>query len=163
MSRETFTIESIEKRLIERGKREGEAFYRAKLSGIGFVTVFAHGDGDFLEENLGKQASAEIKVDNEEKGWKSASAFAKVENGAAPAPADKMSKKEWADRDLETAYRIAVVAHRRDMIEFYTAFPEGWTAAAIDSYEDLCVRARKYAVKDMEWIRNYALSEVPFG
>jgi hypothetical protein len=167
MSRATFTIEEVDTRQSSRGP-----FKRAKLSGIGWVTVFAEGDQDFLEENLGRPASAEIVTND--KGFKNASAFQKSDvlpvlpAGASPGPpqaagGDRMSKEDWRKKDDMQHIRALAASHRADMISFYSAYPGAWEVSGIESYNDLWMRARKNAIKDLDWLRNYATSDVPFG
>ena len=166
MSRETFTIEAIEIRESSRGP-----FRKAKLSGLGYASVFSKADMDFLEENLHQQASAEIErkpnPKNPDFPYLNASGFQKVD-GNAPASAsqaagaDRMSKEEWRQKDDIQHLRALAASHRADMIAFYSAYPDAWAVSGIESYNDLWMRARKNAVRDLDWLRNYATGDVPF-
>lgn len=157
VTRQTFTIEAVETKTSSKGP-----YKRAKLSGIGYVTVFANGDQDFLEENLGQQASAEIEVANAEKGWKNASAFQKA-SGAPPQAAgqEPMSKPEWDAKEDRNAVGINHAVHIKQMIEWKTRFPHAPDAVSWETYDDVRIAARKKAVADLDWRRNYATGDVP--
>lgn len=162
MSRETFTIEIVE----TKPKKDGGTYKRAKLSGVGYVSVWNAGDHDFLEENVGQTASAEITQKGD---FKNASAFAKAEGQSAPAGpsqaagGDRMSKEEWRTKDDIQHIRALAASHRADMIAFYSAYPGAWEVSGIESYNDLWMRARQNAIRDLDWLRNYATGDVPFG
>jgi hypothetical protein len=158
--RQTFTIEEVDIKQSSRGP-----FKRAKLSGIGWTSVFNEGDQDFLEENLGRTASAEIETND--RGFKNAKGFQKA-TGVGPvapsqAPDDtRMSKEEWRQKDDIQHLRALTAAHRADMISFYSAYPGAWEVSGIESYNDLWMRARKNAIRDLDWLRSYATGNVPF-
>lgn len=161
--RQTFTIEAVETKSSSRGP-----FKRAKLSGIGYVSVFNNGDQDFLEENLGRQASADIEVANAEKGWKNASAFQK-ESGTPSQGADdaavtyKREDVDWDAKEDRNAVGINHAVHIKQMIEWKTRFPHAPDAISWETYDDVRIQARKKAVADLDWRRNYATGDVPLG
>lgn len=169
MSRETFTIEEVEIRQSSRGP-----FRRAKLSGIGYVSVFANADQDFVDENLKQTASAEIVTND--KGFKNASAFAKADPSDTPARPQEaagrvehlgggsgMSKAEWQLKDDKQRVGILYSVHLKLLHEYLLAHPEDPEAVSITSYKDIMARARRHAVEDLGWINGYATGDVPFG
>jgi len=156
MSRATFTIEEVDTKQSSRGP-----FKRAKLSGIGWVSVFAEGDQDFLEENRGQPASAEIVTND--KGFKNASAFQKAAGApsqAAGAPAT--TEPDWDAKEDRAAVGINHAVHIKQMIEWKTRFPHAPDSVSWETYDDVRVAARKKAVADLDWRRNYATGDVPF-
>jgi len=161
MSRESFTIETVETKPITQGKRAGETFKRAKLSGIGYVSVWSHGDCDFLEENVGRQATAEIEIDNAEKGWKSASAFQKASASASQAAgAPLKAEPDWDAKEDRQRVGILYSVHLKNMLEFHQLYPDTFP---LPSYGELVSKARRQTVEDLGWIRGPATGEVPFG
>jgi hypothetical protein len=156
MSRATFTIEEVDTKESSRGP-----FKRAKLSGIGWVSVFAEGDQDFLEENLGQPASAEVVTND--KGFKNASAFQKASGAPSQAAgSETMSKAEWAIKDDKKRVGILYSVHLKQLHEYHLAHPEDPEVLTITSYKDIMARARKHAVEDLGWINGYATGDVPF-
>ncbi len=163
MSRETFTIEEIEQKQTQAGK----PFYRAKLSGVGYVSVWNAGDHDFLQENRGQVASAEI----EQKGdFKNAKGFQK----ASGTPSDGagrveypnkggMTPEAWDAKEDRTAVGILQIKHIEFMIEWKTRFPNQKDSVYWEEYEQVRLEARKKAISDLDWRRNYATGDVPFG
>jgi hypothetical protein len=163
--RSTFTIEEVDTKQSSRGP-----FKRAKLSGIGWVSVFAEGDQDFLEENLGGSASAEIVTND--KGFKNASAFQGVTLGdfqktsgapSQPAGGNGMTPEAWDKKEDRQAVGINHAVHIKQMIEWKTRFPHAPDAISWETYDDVVMAARKKAVRDLDWRRNYATGDVPFA
>jgi len=159
MSRSTFTIEEVDTKQSSRGP-----FKRAKLSGIGWVSVFAEGDQDFLEENKGRQSSAEIVEKN---GFKNASAFQRASEdkaweGSQPAGAPAQAAPDWDAKEDRQAVGINHAVHIKQMIEWKTRFPHAPDAVSWETYDDVVMAARKKAVRDLDWRRNYATGDVPF-
>lgn len=156
MSRATFTIEEVDTKQSSRGP-----FKRAKLSGIGWVSVFAEGDQDFLEENKGRSASAEIVTND--KGFKNASGFEKAAGTPSqPSGASAQASPDWDAKEDRAAVGINHAVHIKQMIEWKTRFPHAPDAVLWETYDDLRIEARKKAVADLDWRRNYATGNVPF-
>jgi hypothetical protein len=77
-----------------------------------------------------------------------------------PAPDDKMSKDEWNEKEDREHIRRLYVSHLIQMTNW-------WAPVPVDerqySYADLIVEARKAAVHDLDWLRNYGTKDAPFS
>jgi len=155
VSVQTFTIEQAE---IKQGSRG--PFLRVKASGVGWVSVFDSSDKKFAEEHVGQAVSAAIEEND--KGFKNASNFGEPTAGASP-NGQQMSKAEWDDKEDRQRLGILYSVHLKEMFEWYRLGLENEdpTKTIFHSYNDLVIHARKAAVADLDWIRNYATGDVP--
>ncbi len=153
MSVQTFTIESAEIKQSSRGP-----FLRIKATGVGWVSVFDAGDKKFAEEHVGQTVSASIEEND--KGFKNASNFGEA---SANGSGEQMSKAEWDHKEDRQRIGILYSVHLKQMFEWNKLGieTEDPTKAIFTSYNDLVGHARKAAVADLDWIRNYATGEVP--
>jgi hypothetical protein len=74
----------------------------------------------------------------------------------------QMSKPEWDAKEDRAAVGINHAVHIKQMIEWKTRFPHAPDAALWDTYDDVRMAARRKAVEDLDWRRNYATGDVPF-
>jgi hypothetical protein len=75
-----------------------------------------------------------------------------------PAPDEKMSKAEWDSKEDREHIRRLYVSHLIQMTGWWSSVPISDREL---NYGEIVIEARKAAVRDLDWIRNYATKEAP--
>jgi hypothetical protein len=73
---------------------------------------------------------------------------------------EKMSKAEWDSKEDREHIRRLYVSHLIQMTGWWSSVPISDREL---NYGEIVIEARKAAVRDLDWIRNYATKEAPLS
>jgi hypothetical protein len=146
-----FVVEEAERKTTSTGKN----YARAKVTGIGWASIWDANDGNLVLSNSPGTFKGELIEKDGFKNLQGLSIAADGEAPTTPKSSDDMSKEDWRQKDSEDWLRRLYISHLGNLVAL--SAPEIGTLV----YDKYRAQARTWATQDLLWIRGGG-TDVPF-